>query len=71
MQQRIMVRVENAKKVVLLDDGSDKDKEVDPVKDNIPKKQCGQSICNVSFSNLDLGNLVNGWPDNPVELGPL
>ncbi len=30
----------------------------------------GWSICNVSFSNLDLANLVNGWPDDPVELRP-
>jgi len=29
-----------------------------------------QSICNVSFSNFDLGNLVNGWPEDPVELRP-
>ena len=32
------------------------------------KKQ--QSICNVSLSNFDLGNLVNGWPEDPVELRP-
>jgi hypothetical protein len=30
-------------------------------------KHWGRSICNVSFSNLDLGNLVNG---DPVELRP-
>jgi hypothetical protein len=24
-------------------------------------------VCNVGFSNLDLGNLVNGWPDDPIE----
>jgi hypothetical protein len=29
-----------------------------------------QSICNVSFSNFDLGYLVNGWPEDPVELRP-
>ena len=33
-------------------------------------KQKGRSICNVSFLNLDLANLVNGWPDDPVELRP-
>jgi len=29
-----------------------------------------QSICNVSFSKFDIGNLVNGWPEDPVELRP-
>ena len=24
----------------------------------------------MSFSNFDLANLVNGWPDDPVELRP-
>jgi hypothetical protein len=33
-------------------------------------KQNGRSICHVSFSNLDLANLVNGWPSNPIELRP-
>lgn len=28
------------------------------------------SNCNVSFFNLDLANLVNGWPGDPVELRP-
>jgi len=33
-------------------------------------KQKGQSVCNVCFSNLDLANLVNGWPGNPIEKRP-
>jgi hypothetical protein len=28
------------------------------------------SICNVSFSNFDLGHLVNGWPDDPIKDRP-
>jgi hypothetical protein len=34
-----------------------------------PKKKVkkGHSVCNVSFLNYDLGNLVNGWPDDPIE----
>jgi hypothetical protein len=35
-----------------------------------PKKKGEQSICNVSFSNFDLANLVNGWPEDPLELRP-
>ena len=34
------------------------------------KKKEGRSICNISFSKFDLANLVNGWPDDPVELRP-
>jgi hypothetical protein len=32
--------------------------------------QNGRRICNVSFSNLDLANLVNCWPGYPIELRP-
>jgi hypothetical protein len=35
-----------------------------------PKKRRSQSICNISFSNLDLGHLVNGWPGDPMKLRP-
>ena len=36
-----------------------------------PKTKKGQrSLCNVSFSNYDLGHLVNGWPDDPIEDRP-
>jgi hypothetical protein len=30
------------------------------------RKKKGQSVCNVGVSNLDLGNLFNGWPDDPA-----
>jgi hypothetical protein len=71
MQQRMMVRVENANQVLSLLDGSDNDNDkFDPAVDNGPSKHGEQSICNISFSNMDLENLVNGWPDNPVELRP-
>ena len=34
-------------------------------------KMKGQrSLCIVSFSNYDLGHLVNGWPDNSIEDRP-
>jgi hypothetical protein len=71
MQQRMMVRVENANQLVSPLDGWDNgNDEVDPIVDDGPDKHREQSICNVSFSNMDLGNLVNGWPDDPVELQP-
>jgi hypothetical protein len=31
------------------------------------RKKKGKRVYNVGFSNLDLGNLVNGWPDDPIE----
>jgi hypothetical protein len=69
MQQRMMVRVENSNQVVsLLDESDNNDNKVDPVINDGPGKHREQSICNISFSNMDLGNLVNGWPDNLVEL---
>jgi hypothetical protein len=72
MQQRMMVRVENANQVVSLLDGLDDNNRVDPVIDPVvddgPGKHHEQSICNISFSNMGLGNLVIGWPDDPVEL---
>ncbi len=57
-------------KVVSLLDGSDKDNKVDPIDDGGPGKHRDQSICDVSFSNLDIWNLVNGWPDDPLEWQP-
>jgi hypothetical protein len=53
--------------VSFLDRSDSNDDKVDPIVDNSPSKHHEQSICNVSFSNMDLGNLVNGWPGNPVE----
>jgi hypothetical protein len=35
-----------------------------------PKTKGRRSLCNVSFSNYDLGHLVNGWPDDPIEDRP-
>ncbi len=64
------MRVENANQVVSLLDGLDNNNEVDPVVDAGPGKHREQSICNVSLLNMDLGNLVNGWPDDPMELQP-
>jgi hypothetical protein len=68
MQQRMMVSVENANQVVSLLIGLDNDNnEIDLVVDDGPGKHHEQRICNISFSNMDLGNLANGWRDNPVE----
>ncbi len=50
-------------------DESDEYNESDDSDDN-GGKQKARSICNISFSNLDLANLVNGWPNDPVELRP-
>ena len=38
--------------------------------DASPAEQSFVSECNVSFSNYNLGNLVNGWPDDPIENRP-
>ena len=42
--------------------------------DDHDKEVCALSyaggICNVSLGNLDLANIVNGWPDNPVDRRP-
>ena len=51
-------------------DASSDDEEEPNEIDDRPKKKGGQSICNVSFSNFDLANLVNGWPEDPLELRP-
>ena len=32
--------------------------------------QKAKKICNVSITNLDLGNIVNGFSDDPIELRP-
>ena len=65
MQMRMEVRVAEKDK----DNESDCDEDMDPIEPILDKHR-GHSICNVSFTNLDLGNLVNGWPDDPIELRP-
>ncbi len=60
--------VENTNQVASILDGSDDNDKVDPVIDDGLGKHRERSICHVSFSNKDLGNLVNGWPNNRVEL---
>jgi hypothetical protein len=70
MQMRMAVRAQND---VIEIDGSDasSEDEVEEPDDKIAdwqKKKGEWSICNMSFSNFDLANLVNGWPDDPVEL---
>ena len=65
----MMVRMENANQVISLLNGSDNNNnKVDPVIDNGPSKHCEQRICNISFSNMNIRNLVNGWLDKPEEL---
>ena len=68
IQQRMMVWVENTNQVVSLLDGSDDNDKVDPVIDDGLGKHRERNICHVSISNKDLGNLVNGWPNDRVEL---
>ncbi len=60
MQLKMEVRVAEKDK----NNESDCDEEDNPIKPVLDKHR-GCSICNVSFTNLDLGNLVNGWPDDP------
>ena len=70
MQLRMQVRMEKkaAAKMVINVDGDEESDEYDD--DEEDSKRKGRSICDVSFSDLDLANLVNGWPGNPVELRP-
>ena len=65
MQSRMEVRVAEKDK----DNKPDCDED-NPIEQAVLNKHWGRSICNVSFTNLDLGNLVNGWPDDPIELRP-
>ena len=51
-------------------DLSDDDEDAGGKKKPKKKTKTGQSVCNVSFSNYDLGNLVNGWPDDPIKDHP-
>ena len=50
------------------DGGSDSDGESSEDEKHSQKK--GSSICNVSLSNRDLGNIVNGFPGDPIENRP-
>ena len=63
MQLRMEVRVAETDK----DNESDGNKDMDPIKPVLDKLWgCGN--CSVSITNLDLKNLVNGCPDDPIEL---
>ena len=74
MQMRMAVRARNDN-VIKIDgsNASSEDEEVEEPDEIVDrqKKNGERSICNVSFSNFDLANLVNGWPDNSVELCPV
>ncbi len=50
-------------------DNSDAEEETGDMVEEVYKTR-GRSVCNVIFSNLDLGHLVNGWPGDPVKLCP-
>ncbi len=66
-----MNNVRNDDAVAVIDvDASDASSSENEDKSDERKKKEGRSICNGSFSNFDLANLVNGWPDDPVELRP-
>jgi hypothetical protein len=69
MEVRMAEKNTRTNVVDLNEDESDEYKESDDSDDDNGKRK-ERSICNVSFSNLDLANLVNGWPDDPVELRP-
>jgi hypothetical protein len=82
MQKRMLARKKSTSKGNSSDgesaDGEnelvEEEKEVEVVEaeeeEEVEVEKKRQSICNVSFSNFDLGNLVNGWPEDPVELRP-
>ncbi len=67
MEVRLAEKNARTNVVDLNKDKSDEYNESDDSDDNAGKRK-GRSICIVSFSNLDLANLANGWPDDPVEL---
>ena len=79
MQNRMEVRLLNGARndkdgdavidVDASDASSEDEEEPDEIEDR-PKKKGERSICNVSFSNFDLANLVSGWPEDPLELRP-
>ena len=69
MQSRMEVRV--AEKGDKVNESYCNNDDKNPIDQGVLDKHQGRSsICNVSFTNLDLGNLVNGWPDDPIELRP-
>jgi hypothetical protein len=74
MQMRMEVRVNNVRNddadAVIDIDASDASLSEDEDEPGERKKKEARSICNVSFSNFHLANLVNGWPDDPVEWHP-
>jgi len=74
MQRRMQVRMADvaAKKGGTEVDGHSIDDESDDstCDDEDDGKRKGRSICNISFTNLDLANLVNGWPGDPIDLRP-
>jgi hypothetical protein len=73
MQMRMEVRmnVRNKDTNAVIDvDASDASLSEDEDEPDERKKKGRRSICNVSFLNFDLANLVNGWPDDLVELRP-
>jgi hypothetical protein len=69
MKLRMDVQLEGKKVQSNVGDDSS-DNESDDSEDEQGSKQKSRSICNVSFSNLDLANLVNGWPGDPIEFWP-
>lgn len=51
-------------------DIGDDDKDVGGNEKLKKKEKKGQSVCIVSFSNYYLGNLIKGWPNNPIRDHP-
>ena len=75
MQLRMQVRMSDAaakkERVKVNDNLIDKNESDNSICDDEDDgKQKGRSICYFIFSNLDLANLVNGWPGDPVQLWP-
>ena len=69
MRMEVRVNVQNDDTNAVIDvDASDTSSSEDEDKPDEKKKKGERSVCNISFSNFDLANLVNGWRDDPVEL---
>ena len=52
------------------DSGTDSDSDASDTEKKQRARKKGSSICNVTLSNRDLGNIVNGFPNDPVENRP-
>ena len=68
--KKMHARFEARKQYKSIGTNNDSSDEEDDDEDDGDAGRKKGSICNVSFSNFDLGHLVNGWPVDPIEDRP-